>query len=111
MQSAISFKAIKTHVAEAPLEANNKVGIAELQIWWHLIPNRIARIPIVDSSTRNKEMNPLGGVVDQTFQIHWMHCEVNCGFQEILVVLESAVTPFSDEGVPSVLLILVGLIW
>ena len=67
MQSAISFKGIGIHGAAAPSEACDKIGVVEVRIWWHFIPVRIPKIPIVISITKNAEMNPLGGVVGHAF--------------------------------------------
>jgi hypothetical protein len=55
-------------------------------------------------------MNPLGGVFGRAFQMVLIpdeKLEVNCGLQDLVLALTSAVTPFLDEGAPSVLLILV----
>jgi hypothetical protein len=67
MQSTISFKGIGIHGVAAPSEANDKIGVVEVRIWWHFSPVRIPRIPIVVSITKNAEMNPLGGVVGRAF--------------------------------------------
>jgi hypothetical protein len=56
-------------------------------------------------------MNPLGGVFGYAFRIVLIpdeKLEMNCGFQDLVSVLTSAVTPSFNEGAPLVLLILVG---
>ncbi len=114
MQSATPSEVVKIPIAVAPLEANERVEFLEFKMWWHLIPVRIVRIPIVIRRIRKKEMDPLGGVFGCAFQIVLIpdkKLEVNCGLQDLVLVLTSAVTPSLDEGAPLVLLILVGWIW
>ncbi len=114
MQPATPLETVNILVAVSPLEANERVEFLEFKMWWHLIPVRISRIPIVVRGSRNKEMNPLGSVFGHAFQIFLIpdkKLEVNCGLQELVLVLTSAVTPSSDEGAPLVLFILVGWIW
>jgi hypothetical protein len=56
-------------------------------------------------------MNPLGSVFGRAFQIVLIpdkKLELNCGLQDLVLVLMSAVTPSLDEGALLVLLILVG---
>jgi hypothetical protein len=74
---------------------------------------RIAIIPIVANRTKYDKINPLGGFLGHAFPIilsvgknlDILHC-----FQELVVVLTSAVTPSSDKDAPLVLLMLVGCI-
>jgi hypothetical protein len=57
-------------------------------------------------------MNPLDSVFGRAFQIVLIpdkKLEVNCGLQDlVLLVLTSAVTPSLDEGAPLILLLIVG---
>jgi hypothetical protein len=77
------------------------------------MPVRIATIPIGANKTKNDKLHPLGGFLGRAFPIilsvgkdlDILHC-----FQELVVVLTSAVTPSSDEDAPLVLLLLVGCI-
>ncbi len=74
---------------------------------------RIAIIPIVANRTKNDKINPLGGFLGRAFPIILSvgkNLDIPCCFQELVVVLTSAVTPSSDEDAPLVLLMLIGCI-
>jgi hypothetical protein len=77
------------------------------------MPVRITIIPIVAYRTKNDKINPLGGFLDCALPIILSvgkNLDVPHCFQELVVVLTSAVTPSSDEDAPLVLLMLVGCI-
>jgi hypothetical protein len=65
---------------------------------------RIPIIWIVANRTKNDEIHPLGGFLGHAFpmifsvgkDLNILHC-----FQELVVVLTSAVTPSSDEDIRS----------
>jgi hypothetical protein len=77
------------------------------------MPVRIAISLIVAHRTKNDEIHLLGGFLDCAFPIILSvgkNLDIPRCFQELLVVLTSAVTPSSDEDAPLVLLMLVGCI-
>jgi hypothetical protein len=69
MQFTTPWEAVKVLllIAIAPLKANEKVDNLEFKMWLHLIPVRIARIPIIIRRSKNDEMNPLFGVFGRAF--------------------------------------------
>ncbi len=90
----------------APSEAVDKAFISR-----HFIPVSVIMIQIIVRSTRKDEINPQGGCFGPAFQIILIpesNKEANCGCQELILDLTLAVTPSSDEELPSVLLMLVG---
>jgi hypothetical protein len=77
------------------------------------MPVRIAIIPIVANRTKNDKIHPLGGFLGCAFPIILSVGKdliMPCCFQELVVVMTSAMTPSSDEDAPLVLLMLVGCI-
>ena len=90
----------------APLETVDKAFISR-----HFIPVSVIINPIVVKSTREDEINPRGGCFGRAFRIILIpesNEEANCGCQELILDLTSAVTPSLDEELSSVLLMLVG---
>ncbi len=77
------------------------------------MPVIISIIPIVANRTTNDKINEFGGFLGRAFPIILSvgkDLNIPSCFQELVVVLTSAVTPSSDEDAPLVLLILVGCI-
>jgi hypothetical protein len=75
------------------------------------MPVRIAIILFVANRTKNDKINLLGGFLGCAFPIilsDGKNLDIPHCFQELVVVLTSAVTPSSDEDAPLVLLMLVG---
>jgi hypothetical protein len=112
MQSATSLK--EDMKVASPLEASVKVKVFDSKMWKHLIPARIAIIPIVVSMTKKEAINPFGGVLGHAFRnilIPDNRFKVSHGCNVMVLEMMSAVMPSSNDAPPSVLGILDGCIW
>jgi hypothetical protein len=77
------------------------------------MPVRIPIILIVANWTKDDKIHPLGGFLGHAFPIILSvskNLNIPRCFQELVVVLTSAMTPSSDEDTPLVLLMLVACI-